>query len=164
MRLGNVGARRIGLVTTGNPGHTNNEARSIPTFELSTLVDAPDVSFYFLGKDKWRGHDEFLRAHPQVIDLGAELRSFVDTAALVMNLDLVISVDTAVAHLAGALGRPVWIMLPFSSEWRWLQDRSDCPWYPNARLFRQPRIGDWATVVASIRQELARTAALQAPP
>ena len=89
------------------------------------------------------------------------MADFADTAAVVAQLDLVIAVDTAVAHLAGAMGKPVWILLPFVVDWRWLLDRDDRPWYPNARLFRQPRIGDWDSVIARLQRELAQFASAQ---
>lgn len=89
-----------------------------------------------------------------VIVVGPELTDFDDTAALVAELDLVISVDTSLAHLAGALGKPVWVMLPFDPDWRWLLDREDSPWYASARLFRQDRPGDFASVVERIRDRL----------
>ena len=85
-----------------------------------------------------------------IVDLSPEIEDMADTAALVANLDLVITVDTAVAHLAGALAKPVWLLLPLAPDWRWLIGRNDSPWYPSARLFRQPRIGDWDAVVAEI--------------
>jgi ADP-heptose:LPS heptosyltransferase len=97
---------------------------------------------------------EALRPH----DFTAELNDFTDTAALIATLDLVITVDTAVAHLAGALGKPVWVLLPANSDWRWLENRSDSPWYPTARLFRQTTLGDWAPVVASVRESLLQPA------
>ena len=94
-----------------------------------------------------------------VVDLGPELAHFGDTAAVISHLDLVISVDTSVAHLAGALARPVWTALPLVPEWRWLLDRSDSPWYPSMRLFRQTTDGDWGTVVADIAAALRPLAA-----
>ena len=87
-------------------------------------------------------------------DLRPHLNDFSDTAAAVAQLDLVISVDTSVAHLAGALGKPVWVLLPFCPDWRWLLERDDSPWYPTARLFRQPRIGDWDSVIAQVGDAL----------
>jgi ADP-heptose:LPS heptosyltransferase len=98
-----------------------------------------------------------LQSHPGVTSLGAELEDFTDTAAIISLLDLVITVDTAVAHLAGALGTPVWILLQFSADWRWLLDRHDSPWYPSARLFRQPTVGDWQSVVGRVREALRAT-------
>ena len=94
-------------------------------------------------------------AHPLVTDHSAALEDFADTAALIAHMDLVISIDTSVAHLAGALGKPVWIMLPFSPDWRWLRDREDSPWYPTARLFRQTRRGDWDDVVRRVAEALS---------
>ena len=93
---------------------------------------------------------EAFRAH----DFTADLKSFDDTAALIMNLDLVIAVDTGVAHLAAALGKPVWVLLPANSDWRWLEERSNSPWYPAMKLFRQTRLGDWAPVVERVSKEL----------
>jgi ADP-heptose:LPS heptosyltransferase len=87
-------------------------------------------------------------------DFSADLNSFDDTAALIMNLDLVIAVDTGVAHLAAALGKPVWVLLPANSDWRWLEERSDSPWYPTMKLFRQTVLGDWAPVVKQVSEEL----------
>jgi ADP-heptose:LPS heptosyltransferase len=96
--------------------------------------------------------------HAPLINLGPEIVNFSDTMAIIDGLDLVVTVDTAVAHLAGAMGKPVWITLPFAPDWRWLLDRSDTPWYPTARLFRQPAARQWAPVIAAVGQELARTA------
>jgi ADP-heptose:LPS heptosyltransferase len=89
-------------------------------------------------------------SHPGVVDLRRDLQDFADTAAVLERMDLVISVDTAVAHLAGALARPLWVMLPFAADWRWLEERTDSPWYPTARLFRQPAFGDWGSVTRAI--------------
>jgi hypothetical protein len=95
------------------------------------------------------------RGGPGIIDLTAELKDFADTAALVANLDLVITCDTAVAHLAGGLGKPVWILNRFDGCWRWLDGRADTPWYPSARLFTQPAPGDWASVIGRVVRELS---------
>jgi ADP-heptose:LPS heptosyltransferase len=91
-----------------------------------------------------------------LIDWSAELKDFADTAALIANLDLVIAVDTAVVHLAGAMGKPVWTLLPFAADWRWLLEREDSPWYPSMRLFRQPALGDWDSVIKRVADELCR--------
>jgi len=93
---------------------------------------------------------------PQVEHLGDALETFADTAAVMASLDLIISSDTSLVHLAGALGKPIWILLPYSPDWRWLLDRNDSPWYPTARLFRQARIDDWSGVVERATEELAR--------
>ena len=90
----------------------------------------------------------------QIIDYTEEIADFSDTAALIQNLDLIISVDTAVAHLAGALGKPVWTLLPFVPDWRWMLEREDSPWYPTMRLFRQPSPGDWESVIVRIKEAL----------
>jgi ADP-heptose:LPS heptosyltransferase len=93
-----------------------------------------------------------------ITDVSADLKDFYDTAALIQNLDLVISADTAVVHMAGALNKPVWVFLPFVPDWRWMMDRTDSPWYPTMRLFRQPQMADWSTpvtqVVEALRQEI----------
>jgi ADP-heptose:LPS heptosyltransferase len=108
-----------------------------------------DVSFISLQKPRPPAGTPF-----DMIDPSSELHDFADTAALIANLDLVISVDTAVVHLAGAMGKPVWTMLAFVPDWRWLLDRDDSPWYPTMRLFRQSRRGDWAEVVDRVVAEL----------
>jgi ADP-heptose:LPS heptosyltransferase len=114
----------------------------------------PGVTFVSLQKDLNAGQQAILRSRANVIDLGGELDDFADTAALIATLDLVVAVDTAVVHLAGAMGKPVWILLPFSPDFRWLIERADSPWYPSARLFRQKRIGDWDDVIERVRDAL----------
>ncbi|MFD2184207.1 tetratricopeptide repeat protein [Rhodoplanes azumiensis] len=145
---------RVGLVWAGNPAFANDRHRSIPLTTLAPLLGLPDIDFISLQKDLREGDEAFLQHHG-VARLGPDLADFAATAAAVQNLDLVITVDTAVAHLAGALGRPVWILLPFSPDWRWLTGRTDSPWYPTARLFRQPALGDWASVAVTLRTALA---------
>jgi len=137
--------RRIGFAWSGSRTLVNDANRSIPLAAMSPLFDlaATPVS---LQKDV-RESDLPALARARLLQLPAALGNFADTAAFMESLDLVITVDTSVAHLAGALGKPVWILLPFSPDWRWLLDRDDSPWYPSARLFRQPRIGDWASVI-----------------
>jgi len=91
----------------------------------------------------------------EILHFGDVIQDFSDTAALVELMDVVITVDTSIAHLAGAMGKPVWILLPYSPDWRWMIEREDNPWYPTARLFRQPAIGDWVSVIEKVSQELA---------
>ena len=98
---------------------------------------------------------ELLAREPRIIDVGGELADFTDTAAVLSTVELLICVDTSIAHLAGALGRPALVLLPFQPDWRWTLDRDRSPWYPAMKLFRQPAAGDWASVVARVREELA---------
>jgi tetratricopeptide (TPR) repeat protein len=146
---------RIGLVWSGNPNYRNDANRSMPLRELAPLFDL-DATFVSLQKDLRPDDAAVLRERRDIIDLTAELTDFVETAALVSCLDLVISVDTGVAHLSGTLGRPTWILLPYVNDWRWLTDRDDSPWYPTVRLFRQDAQRDYAVVIARLRDELER--------
>ncbi len=146
---------RVGLTWAGNLGHLNDRNRSIPLQRLSPLFELADVGFVALQKELREGDAEALRQWPNVTAVSKTLTDFAETAALVSQLDLVITVDTSMAHLAGALGKAVWILLPFSPDWRWLLGRSDSPWYPTARLFRQKVPGDWDGVVAEVRGALA---------
>jgi ADP-heptose:LPS heptosyltransferase len=111
---------------------------------------------HFFSLQKLAGAEQAKSAPPgmRLTDFTPALQDFADTAALVSELDLVITIDTAAAHLAGALGKPVWILLPFAGGWRWLTDRSDSPWYPTARLFRQPKPGDWKSVIDQVLESL----------
>ena len=154
-RLGSRNLPRIGLVWSGNPDHNNDRNRSAPLSSLLPLLDVA-AQFVSLQKDVRSGDEAVLRERSDILQLGPELRSFVDTAALIEHLDLVISVDTSVAHLAGALARPVWIMLPHVPDWRWLLDRDDSPWYPTARLFRQSQTCEWHSVVEEMRRALIK--------
>ena len=147
-RLGPATGRRIGLVWSGSPGHQNDRLRSIPLARFAALLELPG-EFHSLQRE-YREADRALLPGLGLRDWSAQLASFVETAALISQLDLVITVDTAVAHLAGALGKPVWLLLPSPADYRWMQKRSDSPWYPGMRLFRQPRTGDWATVLDEV--------------
>jgi hypothetical protein len=133
--------------------------RSAPLSALSPLAAIPGVQFFSLQKGEAArqlgGADNRTWPGAPIIDTGSELHDFADTAALVANLDLVISCDTAVAHLAGAMGKDVWILSRFDGCWRWLADRDDTPWYPSARLFRQTAPGDWAGVIERAAAALA---------
>jgi len=148
------GRFRIGLVWQGAPDHRDDQNRSCPLGEFLTVSDVVDADFYSLqvgaGSEQLHG----LPDRMTVKDATGQIRNFSDTAALIAHLDLVISVDTAVAHLAGALGKPVWTVLPFVTEWRWLLGRDDTPWYPTMRLFRQTSPGDWPGVFGRLRDEL----------
>ncbi len=149
--------QKIGLVWSGNPANAYNRQRAIPLETLLTLATIPGVQLYSLQKEVTPPDVATLAAHPEMIDLRPAMTDFVDTAALVQNLDLVISVDTAVAHLAGALGKPVWLLLPFAPDWRWQHDRTDSPWYPTLRIFRQPALQDWDSVLLAVRAALQST-------
>lgn len=152
-RLGPATGRRIGLVWSGSPGHQNDRLRSIPLAQFAALLELPG-EFHSLQRE-YREADRTLLPGLGLRDWSAQLATFVETAALISQLDLVITVDTAVAHLAGALGKPVWLLLPCSADYRWMQKRSDSPWYPTMRLFRQPRTGDWATVLDEVAATMA---------
>jgi tetratricopeptide (TPR) repeat protein len=152
-RLGAHDRLRAGLVWSGNPGHSNDRSRSTTLRIMSALLD-PRVRFYSLQKDPRSEDQATLAENTEIVDLTEHLTDFVETAALVSCLDLVISVDTSVAHLAAALGRPTWILLPFTPDYRWLLDRDDSPWYPSARLFRQDEHRDYAIVLERVREEL----------
>ncbi|MBP2292087.1 tetratricopeptide repeat protein [Azospirillum rugosum] len=157
------GALRVGIVWAGNPSHKNDHNRSIPLHRLAPWLRIPGVRFYALQKDVRPADAAVLEALGDVVTpLGPDLRDWTDTAAALSALDLLVSVDTSVAHLAGTLGRPVWMLLPFAADWRWLRDREDSPWYPSMRLFRQPSAGDWDAVFARMAGELARLAAAKA--
>ncbi|HDH06704.1 MAG TPA: tetratricopeptide repeat protein [Nitrospirae bacterium] len=141
---------KVGLVWAGNSAHTNDRNRSCKLSDFAPLASIPGIAFFSLQKDGMSENGNSL----QVADLGKNLGDFCDTAAIIENLDIVISVDTSVAHLAGALGKPVWTLLPFIPDWRWMLDREDTPWYPTMRLFRQPKHGDWKSVFNKIAKEL----------
>jgi tetratricopeptide (TPR) repeat protein len=147
---------RIGLVWAGSPGNRNDRQRSLSLRHLAPLLDLAGAGIVTLQTELRDGDAALLRRHPGVTQLGERLQDFADTAAVMGELDLVVSVDTAAAHLAGALGRALFLLLPFSAEWRWLRQREDSPWYPSARLFRQPAPGDWDAAVARVAAEVAR--------
>jgi hypothetical protein len=152
-RLGARDRLRVGLVWSGNPKHDNDHNRSIPLRLLTPILDA-DATFVSLQKDPRPDDRATLLERTEIIDLTAHLADFAETAALVSCLDLVISVDTSIVHLAGALGCPTWILLPYRPDWRWLLDRDDSPWYPTVRLFRQSAAREYGSVVDRIRTEL----------
>ncbi|MBF0326317.1 MAG: tetratricopeptide repeat protein [Alphaproteobacteria bacterium] len=148
-RLASQRGRRVGLVWAGSADNTNDRNRSLSLAALAPLLNRPGIRWFSLQKGRAEAAGD-----PRLIDLGPDLTDFAETAALVSLLDLVITVDTSVAHLAGAMGKDVRVMLPFAPDWRWLLDRTDSPWYPTMRLFRQPASGDWDSVVAAIGNSL----------
>jgi tetratricopeptide (TPR) repeat protein len=147
---------RIALAWSGSRAHVNDRNRSIALSRLEPLLATDGLQFISIQRDLRDGDAEILRRDDRIVPLGAELVDFADTAAVIALCDLVISVDTAVAHLAGAMAKPVWILLPFSPDWRWMLNRADSPWYPTARLFRQPAAEDWESVLAAVMAELAQ--------
>jgi tetratricopeptide (TPR) repeat protein len=151
-RLAGEKRRKIGIAWAGRPTHANDRNRSMRPDNLAALAEVRNVAWINLQKpDAAR---ESATAPLELIDWTAELTDFADTAGLIANLDLVICVDTAVAHLAGAMGKPVWVLLPFVADWRWMLNRQDSPWYPTLRLFRQERIADWRAPLARIAEAL----------
>lgn len=152
------GKFRVGIRWAGNPSHTEDLIRSTSLADWATVLDVPGVTFYSL--QLGRGAEQRLGVETLVHDLSAELTDWSKTAAALMELDLVITVDTSVAHLAGALGRPVWILLASWPEWRWMLERTDSPWYGSARLFRQRRVGEWPALLAEVAKELHERVAL----
>jgi tetratricopeptide (TPR) repeat protein len=156
-RLGGGDDRvKIGIAWAGAAGHGNDRSRSFPLSTFATLAGIPNTVFFSLQK----GDPSTQAAQPPpgmtLIDHSPDLVDFADTAALIANLDLVISADTAVVHLAGAMGKPVWVLLPFASDWRWLLDRDDSPWYPTMRLYRQRAPGDWKNLLEKVREDLEK--------
>ena len=153
--LGTKTRPRVGLVWSGSSGHKNDHNRSLALAEMLPLV-ADWAEWVSLQKEVRKTDAGLLASRPDIHHLGEQLNDFADTAALVELIDVVVTADTSVAHLAGAMGKAVWILLPFNPDWRWLLDREDSPWYPTARLFRQPAIGDWVSVIDRVREELVQ--------
>jgi tetratricopeptide (TPR) repeat protein len=149
---------RIALAWSGNPAHANDRHRSIALSRLEPLWSLEGAAFISVQRELRASDAGALAGAARLLHLGSELSDFADTAAVLALADLVISVDSAVAHLAGAMGRPVWVLLAFSPDWRWMLAREDSPWYPTARLFRQPAIGDWESVIARVRDAIGRAA------
>mgnify|MGYP005811227579 CR=1 FL=1 len=149
------GLPRIGLAWTGRPTHPNDRRRSMPLERLLPLTGAGDAAFVSLQKPMPARDATLLSRFKGMTDIADELTDFGETAAVMENLDLIITVDTAMGHLAGALGKPVWIMVPKAADWRWMLDRTDTPWYPTARLFRQTYPGAWDKVLTELTAALA---------
>jgi tetratricopeptide (TPR) repeat protein len=146
--------KHVGLLWAGNPQHRSDMRRSMHLQDFSPLSDVKNVIFYALQKGS---REEEAQSPPPgmlLINLAPEIKDFSDLAAVIEALDILITVDTAPAHLAGALARPVWTLVPFVPDWRWMLDRPDSPWYPTMRLFRQPKLHDWESVMTQIRDAL----------
>ncbi len=158
---------KVGLVWKGSALHGNDANRSLPSLSLlAPLWSVPGVNFISLQKGQGEEEAASPPAGQPILHLGSDIMDFADTAAIVAQLDLVICIDTAIVHLAGALNKPCWVLLPATgTDWRWLRDRSDSPWYPDVvRLFRQTNSGDWSATIEDIAQNLASWAALQRNP
>jgi len=145
---------KVGLVWAGSPTFKRSHLKKCPLEMFSPLAHNEDITFYSLQKGKAAEQAKTPPDRMNLVDYTDEIDDFSDTAALIMNLDLVISVDTAVAHLSGALGKPVWTLIPFAPDWRWMLNREDSPWYPTMRLIRQPSPGDWESVINSVLKKL----------
>jgi ADP-heptose:LPS heptosyltransferase len=152
-QLGALARPRIAIAWSGNASHLNDRNRSMPFARLAPLLSSP-ARFISIQRELRAEDEAALAAEQRVTHVGGELNDFDDTAAVIALCDLVIAVDTAVVHLAGAMGRAVWVMLPFAPDWRWTLDGESTPWYPTARLFRQTSLGDWNDVVARVAAEL----------
>ncbi|HEY2243603.1 MAG TPA: glycosyltransferase family 9 protein, partial [Xanthobacteraceae bacterium] len=153
VRIEKLPSPRIALAWAGNPAHDNDRNRSIAFATLAPLLAMPG-SFISIQRDVRGDEAAQLAAQPRLTHVGGELADFNDTAAVLALCDLLITVDTAPAHLAGAMGRPVWVLVPFAPDWRWMLDGEITPWYPAARVFRQPALADWNTVIARVAAAL----------
>jgi tetratricopeptide (TPR) repeat protein len=158
-KLGRRTRPRVGLVWSGSNVHANDRQRSIPLSSMLGLI-SDRADFISLQKEIRDPDRQVLEQHGKIAFPGQELSDFRETAALLSNLDLVVSVDTAAAHLAGALGKPLWLLLPHIPDWRWMHDRADSPWYPSARLWRQKAEGDWNSILEEMATELEQWAAV----
>jgi ADP-heptose:LPS heptosyltransferase len=147
---------KVGLVWAGNPKHTNDRNRSIPLEKFETVLNTGKIRFFSLQVGDQSAEIRRLGYQDQLEDLSGTLTDFSATAAIMAHLDLVISVDTAPAHLAGAMGRAVWTLVTFAPDWSWMLERSDSPWYPTMKIFRQKKIGDWDGVLAEVKENLDR--------
>jgi tetratricopeptide (TPR) repeat protein len=146
--------RKIGIAWAGRPTHQNDSNRSCSFNHFIELMGMPETTLYSLQYGPAADDIAARGCEAMVMNLGNKLRDFADTAAVISQLDMVISVDTAIAHLAGAMGKPVWVVVPYPGDWRWMLDRDDSPWYPTARLFRQNRPGSWEPVFDRLRRAL----------
>jgi len=154
-RLGDLRSPRIALAWSGQITHANDRNRSIALAALEPLLSVPGVRFIGVQRDLRAGEGESLARDGRILNLGGDLTDFADTAAVLALADLTICVDTSIAHVAGALGRPTWVLLPFQPDWRWMLERDHSPWYPAVKLYRQPAPGDWRSVIERVRAALS---------
>jgi len=147
---------KVGLVWTGNPKNANDKRRSLSIETLIPLLNIRGIKFFSLQMGEKSKELNLFGLNNRITDLSPDLKDTWDTAAAISLMDLIISVDTSVGHLSGAIARHTWLMLPFAPDWRWMLKREDTPWYPTVRLFRQPEPGDWGTVVEKIKRELTQ--------
>jgi hypothetical protein len=157
---GNVppGRKRVGIAWAGRPTHNNDRNRTVTLDTLAPLGDIPGIALVSLQKGPATAQLQTWAGPTPIADPQARLETFEDTAALIASLDLVVAVDTSINHLAGAMGKPAWILMPFAPDWRWLERRSDTPWYPSLRLYRQVAPRSWGEVVQRVAGDLARLA------
>ncbi len=155
-RLEGIPGPRVALAWSGSIHNTNDRLRSLTLAQLEPILSVPGIRFISIQRDLRDGEAEHLAVEPRLVHLGSELSDFADTAAVLMLVELVICVDTSVAHVAGALGRPGFLLLQFQGDWRWHLRRDDSPWYPTLRLFRQPGLGDWPGAIERAREALLR--------
>lgn len=153
--LGDKRKPRVGLVWSGNPSHVDDYKRSIPLQDIVQIL-GDDIEWISLHKDVRLSDQAVLVSHPAIRHFGSEQKVFTDAAAICELLDVVIAVDTSLAHLAATMGKPTWMLLAHSADWRWLQDRQDNPWYSSLKLYRQTKPGDWASVLQSVRADLTQ--------
>jgi ADP-heptose:LPS heptosyltransferase len=152
---------KVGIVWAGGAHKENVEGsrldrrRSISLFAFSGLLDIPRIQFFSLQKGPPAEQIDALDMRSRLVDLMPEVTDFADTAAIINELDLIVAVDTSVAHLAGALAKPVWILTRSDADWRWLRNRHHNPWYPTARIFGQSKPGDWRSVIEEVKKELS---------
>jgi ADP-heptose:LPS heptosyltransferase len=151
-KLGKKSKPRIGIVWSGSTEHKNDRNRSLTLSKLLPYL-SPNVEYICLQKELRSVDKELLSEHRQIKYFGDALKDFTDTSALCELMDVIISVDTSVAHLAGTLGKPTWVLLPYSPDWRWQLDKNDSPWYPSAKLYRQEKICEWNGVLEKVRAD-----------
>ena len=150
------GAKRVGLAWSGRPTHPNDRRRSLRLGDLASIGAVDGHAFVSLQKPFPSVDVDAMQRFRGMVDISSALTDFEETAAIIANLDLVITVDTSIGHLSGAIGKPVWILLSKASDWRWLIDCEDSPWYPSARLFRQKHPGAWAPVIGNVTVALSK--------